>query len=139
MSARLDNNLSELEGVVWEEPSFDSQVVRESHRLRLVPLRELTVEDLRFLIGQEIGLTYIVPLAIERLEGNPFIQGDYYPGDLLVSVLGTSENFWTLHGDLHLRMRRIVANAISLVDSIDLPTDVEQNLARRFRAFTSET
>ena len=139
MHCQLDKNLSELEGIVWAEPDFDSHVVRESNRLRLVPLGELTVENLRLLIGQRIGLTYLVPLAIEHLEANPFVEGDYYPGDLLASVLGTSRGFWTTHGDLRLRMHGIVSYAASRFDSIDLPDNVRQKLAHQLNAFNGET
>src|SRR5262245_3692976 len=103
MQAQLDKNLSELEGSVWGEPEFDSHVATECHRLRTVPLCAFTVENLRLMIGQEIGLEYLIPLAIEHLEANPFVEGDYYPGDLLASVVGTSLNFWTTHGDLRLK------------------------------------
>jgi hypothetical protein len=139
MQDQRDKNLSELEGTIWDEPEFDSHLVRESFRLRLVPLRDLTVENLRLLIGQEIGLMYLVPLAIEHLEVNPFVEGDYYPGDLLASVVGTTRRFWISHGDLRLRMRAIVNNAVSLVDSADLPDNVKHNLAHQLNAFNGET
>src|SRR5262245_34540085 len=128
MQAQLDKNLSELEGSTWGEPEFDSHVVSECHRLRMVPLRAFTVENLRLMIGQEIGLEYLVPLAIRHLEANPFVEGDYYPGDLLSSVVRTSRNFWKTHGDLRHRMRGIVSNAVSLVGSTDLPDNVKHNL-----------
>ena len=139
MQDQLEKNLTELEGVGWAAPDFDSHVVRESNRLRLVPLGELTVENLRLLIGQRIGLTYLVPLAIEHLEANPLVEGDYYPGDLLASVVGTYRDFWTTHGHLRLRMCDIVSNAVSLVNSIDLPDNVRQKLAYQLNAFNGET
>ena len=58
-------NLEELEGVVWPHDDFGSHVVEESQRLRKVPVGELSVEDLRLLIGQKIGLPHLVPLALE--------------------------------------------------------------------------
>jgi len=79
MQDQLEKNPTELEGVYWAAPDFDSHVVRESNRLRLVPLGELTVENLRLVIGQRIGLTYLVPLAIEHLEANPLVEGDCIP------------------------------------------------------------
>ena len=51
-----------------------------------VPVRELTTENLRILIGQQIGLECLVPLALDALEQSPFESGDYYPGDLLTVV-----------------------------------------------------
>ena len=140
MQGELDKNLAELEANVWPEPDFDSHLVRECHRLRMVPLRELTVENLRIMIGQQIGLPYLVPLALEHLEADPFVEGDYYPGDLLTNVLRSSREFWSTHRDLRSRVLLIVANALSLIGSIDLPDDHRSELTRQLNAFKlSET
>ena len=55
--------LDELEGVAWGEPTFDSYLVTTCHRLRTKPVDEFSVEDLRIMIGQQIGLPHLVPLA----------------------------------------------------------------------------
>src|SRR5436190_23899188 len=89
-----NKSLQQLEGQDWGNPTSDSYLVTECHRLRRVPLRDFTVEDLRITIGQNIGLEHLVPLALERLQDNPFAEGDYYPGDLLVSLLGAEMRFW---------------------------------------------
>ena len=56
-------SLEELEGHDWDEPTYDSGLVTECHRLHRVPLCDFTVENLRITIGQIIGLEYLVPLA----------------------------------------------------------------------------
>jgi CDI immunity proteins len=58
-------SLEELEGAVSGEPDYDSYLVSTIHRLRRKPLNEFSVEDLRIMIGQQIGLRYLVPLAIK--------------------------------------------------------------------------
>lgn len=40
-------SLEELEHEIWGPPEFDSHLVTECHRLRKVPLCELTVENLQ--------------------------------------------------------------------------------------------
>ena len=60
--------LEELEGNSWGEPDFASHVVVRCHELRRVPLGDLTPEDLRLLIGQDVGLEYLIPLALDLLE-----------------------------------------------------------------------
>jgi hypothetical protein len=52
------------------------------------------VEELRTMIGQGIGLPWFIPLALEHLEENPLVEGDYFPGDLLLKVLTISPEFW---------------------------------------------
>ena len=46
------------------------------------------------MIGQNIGLEYLLPLALESLEDNLFTQGDLYAGDLLDMVLNVKAEFW---------------------------------------------
>lgn len=47
------------------------------------------------MIGQDIGLDYLIPLALETLEDNILSEGDFYPGDLFNAVLRVNKDFWT--------------------------------------------
>jgi hypothetical protein len=94
--------LTQIEGDDWGPPPYDSHVVTECHRLRHVPLRDLTVENLRLLIAQGISLTHTVPLALEQLLKDPMVSGDLYPGDLLKAVQGIPEDFWAQHPSLRV-------------------------------------
>src|SRR5437879_1802772 len=112
-------SLQELEGKDWGEPTYDSHLVTECHRLRLVPLREFTAENLRTMIGQEIGLSHLIPLALELLRGNPFTVGDFYEGDLLAAVLRGDSRFWIASQELRAEAARIAQRALSLLPSLD--------------------
>ena len=102
-----------------EAPTF---LVKRCLQLAKIPVGDFSVEDLRIMIGQEFGLKYLIPLAIEKLEENLFAEGDYYPGDLLSNVLKAPLSFWKQHMDLwqevdHLisgRKSRIISEKISL-------------------------
>jgi CDI immunity proteins len=107
----LDKSLQELEHKDWGEPTHDSCLVTTIHRLRRVPLRQFSVEDLRVMIGQNIGLQYLVPLAIEQLRRHPLAQGDFYPGDLLKMVLGADAKFWQNHPEWHKEVEEIAQHA----------------------------
>lgn len=56
MISNEDKTLEELDGEKWGEPSYDSYLVTNCHRLRRIPLKDFSVEDLRLMIGQGIGL-----------------------------------------------------------------------------------
>ena len=45
------------------------------------------------MIGQGFGLTYLIPVAIEKLKENIFVDADFYKGDLLNNVLSIETNF----------------------------------------------
>jgi hypothetical protein len=86
--------LDELDPPAWGEPTFDSHLVKTCHALRRKPLHEFSVEDLRIMIGQRIGLRWLIPLALEALEAEPLAEGDFYPGDLLGAVLSVGPDLW---------------------------------------------
>ena len=105
-----NKSLQELEGKDWGEPDFNSNLVIECHRLRRVPLRDLTPGNVCRMIGQHIGLPYLIPIALELLQADPFTEGDFYRGDLLKAVLLADSRFWIANSELQrhheLRNRR---------------------------------
>jgi hypothetical protein len=109
-----NSSIEELEGDRWVEPDFDSHLVRECNRLRKLQLRLFTVENLRIMLGQDIGSRYLVPIALEHLEADPFIAGDFYPGDLLCSVLSLPREFWSANPELRTRVAAVAGRAIDL-------------------------
>ncbi len=86
--------LDELDPPAWGEPEYNSHLVETCHRLRSKPIGEFSVEDLRIMIGQGIGLRFLVPLALEVVEPDPLAEGDFYPGDLFASILRVERDFW---------------------------------------------
>jgi hypothetical protein len=89
-----EKTLEELEEMAWNEPDFASDREQKTYALRKTPLARFTAEDVRILISQRISLAYLVPVAVEKLRQNLFVEGDFYPGDLLQSVLAIDEVFW---------------------------------------------
>ncbi|MFD2768611.1 contact-dependent growth inhibition system immunity protein [Micromonospora eburnea] len=88
--------IEQLERDVWPAPDPDDTfLVRRCTELRRKPLAEFTVEDLRIMLGQEIGVPALLPLAIQVLLRDPMAEGDYYPGDLLRNVLRLPDSAWS--------------------------------------------
>ena len=78
-----EKSLNEIYG--WEpmKPELDTYVLRTAARAMRLPLKDLSAEEIRLLIGQKVGLQYLLPLAIEILRKNPLKQASMFPGDLL--------------------------------------------------------
>jgi CDI immunity proteins len=109
--SQLELSLEQIEGDVWPAPSDDdSRLVRTAHALRREPIGTLDAEGLRLLISQNIGLEVLVPRAMTFLHEDPLIEGDYYPGDLLGSVLAVPADFWSRHQNLADEVQRIAAS-----------------------------
>jgi len=84
-----------LEKENWGDiPKDESYLVTTCHRLRKKQLKDFEIEDLRIMIGQNIGLKYLIPLAFEALSENILAEGHFYTGDLLFSVLTSDVNYW---------------------------------------------
>ncbi len=89
-----DKTLEYLEEDIWEETNYDSHLVKRCHELRKLPLNNFTTEDLRIMIGQQISLKYLIPLALEVLAIDIFAEGNFFEGDLLKNVLTIDTDFW---------------------------------------------
>lgn len=96
----------------WGEPNCESSLVIRCHHLRRMPLRDFTVEDLRLMIGQHIGLDYLLPLALAHLEHDPWVSGDYYEGDLMESVRRLPSGFWEKHPEWLQRWQGLVSRVL---------------------------
>jgi hypothetical protein len=135
----LGCTIEELEGERWDEPSFPSHLVSECHRLRKVQLRLFTIENLRIMIGQNIGSRYLVPIALGRLEAEPLAEGDFYPGDLLCTVLSLPHGFWSDKPDLRDRAAALAAAAIAAIGApaYEHGPVVAKRIRKAYGVFTS--
>lgn len=57
------------------------------HDLRDIPVADLTVENLRTLLSQRVGVDVLTPMVLDILDADPLAGGDFYPGDLLTVLL----------------------------------------------------
>lgn len=129
MSAHFSPKLSleQIEGDVWAQPSSEAtQLIRTVHRLRSKPVGSLEAEDLRIMIGQNVGVDTLVPLALTRLRQKPLLEGDFYPGDVLAAVLRIDNSYWQAHPAYLQKVNEI----ISSIDNPGPPLDEE---VKRFR------
>jgi hypothetical protein len=110
--------IQQMEGEDWGDPGPDSTVlIRRCGELRRKPLTEFTVEDLRIMLGQQIAVPILLPIALDVLVENPLAEGDFYSGDLLWAVLRLPASVWASRPSEQLRL----FTAVAAVDVADLP------------------
>jgi len=114
----MSETIEKLEGVAWDEPEYDSYLVTTCHQLRKKPIDEFGVEDLRVMIGQNIGTEHLMPRALELLEQDPLIWDYHYPGELLQAVLNLPDSYWKSHPDHLNRTRPVAEQAIQKLKQI---------------------
>ena len=116
-------SLQTLENHDFGDPKqAPTNMVKRCLELCTVPVNKFTVEDLRLMIGQQFGLTYLIPLALEHLSQDIFIEGDYFPGDLLKNVLLVDNLFWKNHKDLWARLNELIQYRRDELVSNKIPT-----------------
>jgi hypothetical protein len=89
-----NKSLENLEKNIWNEPEYSSYLTTTCHKLRKKQIKDFDVEDLRIMIGQNIGLFFLIPLGLEILKQNILAEGNFYEGDLLSSVLTSEVDYW---------------------------------------------
>ena len=130
-TAERDRCLEELERDRdrWPAPRAGaSRLAVTVHALRRRPVGELSAEDLRLMIGQDVGLAHLLPLAVEIPQDDPMAQGDLYEGDLLSAVLSRKSAAWNELPGARRELRVIVSGLTGLPPG--LAREAERFLAR---------
>lgn len=103
-----EQTLEQLEKEVWNDSNSLDRLAQACNRLRKQPIKEFEIEDLRIMIGQNIGLKYLIPISIEKLSEDLFLSGDFYEGDLLQAILKIDINFWKENSTLKERVLELI-------------------------------
>ncbi|MFJ9434941.1 contact-dependent growth inhibition system immunity protein [Streptomyces sp. NPDC101490] len=115
-----DRSLEELECDRWSAPSGgETRLMATVRELRRKPIGGLTVEDMRLLIRQDVGLACLLPLAVEVLRVDPLAEGDMYEGDLLAAVLTRSAGVWSEFPDLGQEVRLIASELADVSPALE--------------------
>ena len=106
----MNKTISQLLHHEWVGPTpthDDSFIQQNLYRLYHTIVADLDIEDVRFLINQEILLDDMMPIALGYLRMNILAEGDFYEGDLLNAVLSVSNIFWENHLELKMSLKNI--------------------------------
>ncbi|WP_430377103.1 contact-dependent growth inhibition system immunity protein [Streptomyces sp. B1-3] len=110
-SADRSKSLEQLDGERWGEPPPDAtSLVRTVHEWRRRPIGMLEPDELARLIGQDIGLPWLLPLAVEILRDEATEQsgGGFIDGDLLYALVTRSPEVWSDHPEIARELKGVV-------------------------------
>jgi hypothetical protein len=133
-----EQSLAELLGPL-PTPSDTSGVTASVARLWTMPLKRMTLGDLRLLIAQKRGLEYLVPRALAHVRDHPLAEGTYYEGDLLSALASLPDTWWQAHASLIPDFRTALARALPRLASANVSDDLEatiQSALSRTAAYT---
>lgn len=93
-------SLNELMKLEPSLPPYVTPMIERIEAACATPVRDLSVDQIRLLVGQQTGLEFIMPRALYELSKNPLVDASYYQGDLLNACLGVDSEFWMKHEGL---------------------------------------
>ena len=105
----IHKTLIELEPEAWDPAGIDPALFRLASK----PVRKLGPAELHALLNANLCLTYVVPLTLELLRDDPFLEATEFPGDLLMAALEADNRFWIEEYDLWVVMIEILEGAIT--------------------------
>ena len=85
------------------------------------------------MIGQGLGLAHLIPRALALLAVDPLAEGDNCPGDLLLSVLESEQQFWEQQPELLAKAISVAEIALARMDG-EFRKDYEEEHSRVQRA-----
>ncbi len=117
-------SLAEMEGNESLEPLSPPEGAKSSvstgcEALFQKPIADLSIEDIRLLLSQDIGIRFLIPLAIEHLRNNAFAQCAYYPGDLLSAVMRIPPEFWAKHEETYWEVSEIASGLLPTLKKLE--------------------
>ncbi|MEV7324291.1 contact-dependent growth inhibition system immunity protein [Streptomyces sp. NPDC093970] len=120
-------SLEQLDGERWGDPPADTtSLVRNVHAWRRRPVGTLEPHELGRLIGQDVGLPWLLPLAVEILRDKA-AAGGFIDGDLLYAVVTRSPAVWADRPELARELKTAVGMMTEL--SSYVKPDVDSFLA----------
>jgi len=125
-------SIEQIENDFWKEVDFPSGLVEKCFAYRKIPIAELSVEQLRLLISQSIGLPYIISRAVCILQQNILSEGDYYQGDLLSVLLELKHEDWQQNLKEKAELKHLIVHSLNEIEANE-----NQSLMRKVRAFLS--
>jgi hypothetical protein len=113
MTQPIDRNksLEQLDGERWGEPPADAtSLVRTVYEWRRRPIGTLEPHELARLLGQNVGLPWLLPLGVEIVrEAAKQPTGGFLDGDLLYALVTRSPEVWTANPEPALALKTAVS------------------------------
>ncbi len=143
-----NHSICQLEGWDWKGETItvedDGMIAFRFYKLTQKPLTDLSPADIDFMIIQKRGLPYLVPMALDILEEDFFIEADDYNGDLVLNLLRLSDynndEYWSNHPVEKARFCEMYkSNQQNMEEDLGYFWDVIKEIKSRFTKFCEQS
>jgi hypothetical protein len=132
MKNYINNTLEQLENDYWKDYNFETNLIKNCHEYRKIKLKDLTVEQIRLLIGQNIGLKYLIPIALDFLDNNILCEGDLYEGGLLSNILKVENEYWLSNYKSYKILINLFEKNIDYINNFDTIKSIKEELFQSY-------
>jgi hypothetical protein len=101
----------------------------------------MDLSDIRFMISQNVGLEYLVPLAIEKLTADIFLEATFYEGDLLfalLTIINLEPNYWHSHLNQKQDLINLFESNKKNLKKLKTTSEIRKKINDAFTRFISE-
>ncbi len=130
----LNGLIGNWQGEIPQE-NYSSSIQLRTYNLYFKRIKDYEIDDIRFMIGQEIGLKHLVPIALSYLKDNILLEANYYEGDLLKVILLLPKSFWKKNLKLYSEVYQVLIKNKGPLSNLDLSFETDRKLAKEFDDF----
>jgi hypothetical protein len=132
----LNKTIEELEKDFWETPNtFPTRLVERVYSLRKKKIKDLSLEEIQVLITQNVGLDYLLPDVLNKIEKDPLLEAFSYPGDLLSATIDVQQEFWDKNPKELKIFKKILAHSKEMLENNDDRDEVDEGLLNSISKF----
>lgn len=130
----LSNSIEKLENDKWEAINdYPTSTIEKCYQLRKKSISNLTNEELRLALSQDIGIELIIPIVKAKLEENLLLECDLYPGDLLHQFVQKLGEYWGESEPLKFEVKSLIVSNLDTINNSDkVPKQVKNEISRIF-------
>ena len=74
------------------------------------------------MIGQQFGLPFLIPIALEKLQYDIFVDADFYEGDLLANILNVDTAFWNSNRNHWTQLNNLISDKRQRIIDMEIST-----------------
>ena len=113
--------------------SLELRVYKLSNNVNIL---NYTLDDVRFMLTQQIADETLISMAFDYLQKDILIEASYYEGDLLGSLVDLPPEFWAKNQVYYQQLKDLVTkNKDFMANSLDLAINADRNLIKRVSTF----